>query len=125
MDREKQIEKLGKDIRESLILHIEKTILYPYLAQDLYSKNYRKINEDEIVISKGLLKDLTSEDYITLKQFSEHIKELRETRKETARDILKDLYYEAISNITETVELTILQIEELAEKYGVDLGEEQ
>ena len=123
MDREKQIEKLGKDIRESLILHIEKTILYPYLAQDLYSKNYRKINEDEIVISKGLLKDLTSEDYITLKQFSEHIKELRETRKETARDILKDLYYEAISNITETVELTILQIEELAEKYGVDLGE--
>ena len=123
MESEKKIEELGKDIRESLILHIEKTILYPYLAQDLYSKNYRKINEDEIVISKGLLKDLTSEDYITLKQFSEHIKELRETRKETARDILKDLYYEAISNITETVELTILQIEELAEKYGVDLGE--
>lgn len=50
-------------------------------------------------------------------------KAVEEARRETAREILRDLYYEATSNITETIELIILQIEELAEKYGVDLGE--
>ena len=37
--------------------------------------------------------------------------------------ILKDLYSEATSNVSETVELTTFQTEQLAKQYGVEIKE--
>lgn len=45
------------------------------------------------------------------------------TRKETAEKILRDLYSEATSNVSETVELTTFQIEQLAKQFGVEIKE--
>ena len=44
-------------------------------------------------------------------------------RKETAEKILRDLYSEATSNVSETVELTTFQIEQLAKQFGVEIKE--
>ena len=44
-------------------------------------------------------------------------------RKETAEKILRDLYSDATSNLSETVELTTLQIEQLAKQFGVEIKE--
>lgn len=46
-----------------------------------------------------------------------------EVRKETAEKILRDLYSEATSNVSETVELTTFQIEQLAKQFGVEIKE--
>ena len=43
--------------------------------------------------------------------------------KETAEKILRDLYSEATSNVSETVELTTFQIEQLAKQFGVEIKE--
>ena len=43
------------------------------------------------------------------------------TRNETAEKILRDLYSEATSNVSETVELTTFQIEQLAKQFGVEI----
>ena len=43
--------------------------------------------------------------------------------KETAEKILGDLYSEATSNVSETVELTTFQIEQLAKQFGVEIKE--
>lgn len=45
------------------------------------------------------------------------------TRNETAEKILRDLYSEATSNVSETVELTTFQIEQLAKQFGVGIKE--
>lgn len=45
------------------------------------------------------------------------------TRKETTEKILRDLYSEATSNVSETVELTTFQIEQLAKQFGVEIKE--
>ena len=42
---------------------------------------------------------------------------------EKLEKILRDLYSEATSNVSETVELTTFQIEQLAKQYGVEIKE--
>ncbi len=183
MDREKQIEEIAKDIKDSLLLHFDKTILYPYLAQDLNNKGYRKINENEIVISKEefwklsnkfskkeldeivefhkskarkeekqkLLKEMyeqskfdaiadlekegkvviSKEEYekITKELVTEQrAKEIAQeffgiVRKETAREILKYLLKVGNTERLGYLKIYVEDIESLAEKYGVDLGE--
>ena len=44
-------------------------------------------------------------------------------RNETVEKILRDLYSEATSNVSETVELTTFQIEQLAKQFGVEIKE--
>lgn len=44
-------------------------------------------------------------------------------RKETAKEILQELYEESISNISETVELTTFQIKQKAKQYEVEVEE--
>ena len=84
------------------------------IAEHLIGQGYRKIPEGAVV--------LTREEY--QKDFSSQFnKGYKHGSKETAKEILQDLYIEATSNISETVELTTFQIEQLAKQYGVDLGE--
>ena len=53
----------------------------------------------------------------------ESMKTYERAREETAREILQELYYEATSNVSEIVELTTFQIEQLANRYGIELEE--
>lgn len=53
------------------------------------------------------------------------VEELKQSSKETAEEIFKELYTEANSNISEIVELTTFQIKQLAKQYGVEIGEEK
>lgn len=48
---DKMIEEMRNDIRDILKLHIDKTILYPYLAQDLYTLGYRNC-KDKVVLDR-------------------------------------------------------------------------
>ena len=136
MDKEKQIEEMAqcidctpflfeKDIKNCVYLKQGIGCDRYKFAKENYDKGYRKINENEVVISKEeyhrLKIDGLTKSRLTI---SDRIKLVEKARLKTAGEILRDLYYEATSNITDTIELTILQIEELAEKYGVDLGEE-
>ena len=46
---------------------------------------------------------------------------LAKTRKDTAKEILQELFDEATSNVSETVELTTFQIEQFANRFGVEV----
>ena len=45
----------------------------------------------------------------------------KQAEKDTAKEILQELFDEATSNVSETVELTTFQIEQFAERYGVEV----
>lgn len=94
MNKEKQIEEMTKafcevahyDFCKDTACHVCPIKLF---AVKVYDKGYRKINENEVVISKEEYNDLKGleekfDDYL--------IKEIKETRKETAekcRDFVK------------------------------------
>ena len=48
-------------------------------------------------------------------------REVNKARKETAKEIFQDLYHDALLNTGDTVELTKLEIETLAKRYGVEV----
>lgn len=129
MDK-KQIKELEKDIRESLILHIEKTILYPYLAQDLNNKGYRKITENEVVISKAEYErsnKLFTYDKPIRNRCIDLITDVKEqTRKETAKEIFNALYKDTLRDGRPAVYkfLSPKDIKDMAKQYGVDLNEQ-
>lgn len=58
---------------------------------------------------------------------NDHFLDIEQYKKkvcnETAEKILRDLYSEATSNVSETVELTTFQIEQLAKQFGVEVKE--
>ena len=83
-------------------------------------KGYRKINENEVVISKEEYEKLKilKEGHITCEDLLEFV---NSARKEMVKDVLnciKELYKNPYSRFHE-------DILKVAEKYGVDLGEEK
>ena len=70
---DKQIEEMAKDIKASLSLHFPKTILYPYIAQDLYACGYRKIPENAVVLTREEYERLGKE---TVEKFAAQMKVL-------------------------------------------------
>lgn len=46
------IEEMAEDIKQSLKKHIYKTLLYPYLARDMFALGYRKIPEGSVVLDR-------------------------------------------------------------------------
>ena len=107
------------------------------VATVVYGNNYRKINEDSIVLSREKYEMLANQyknieikysnlcdNYRLCKDANETLKQnIIITRNETAEKILRDLYSEATSNVSETVELITFQIEQLAKQYGVEIKE--
>ena len=118
MDKEKQIEEMAKIIRPVLTDRIHIAFIPALdkpIAQELYEQNYRKINENEVVISKG--------EYIELK---EQLKELEEQRDEQAyitEDLIQEKHLwteQARKEMTEKIFDILYQwldLEEI-EKYG-------
>lgn len=114
MTEKEMIEEISNDIRDSLKLHIGKTILYPYIANDLYNAGYRKIPEGSVVLTKEKYEKLTapkvfiSPKSLSKKEFEERIKNISnygiigvdessieiiptrtDIKKETAKEILQ------------------------------------
>lgn len=119
-------------------------------AKNLSNAGYRKISENEVVIDKnenpclscpvpediqrdvdcsticGAVRlgiDWQNQCKVLVKENKQLTKELAQARKETAEKILRDLYSEATSNVSETVELTTFQIEQLAKQFGLEIKE--
>lgn len=90
------------------------------------SERFSIMFEDSIVLSmEEFSKALTDNFNMGKKEaqfYSERVA-IPTTRKETAEKILRDLYSEATSNVSETVELTTFQIEQLAKQFGVEIKE--
>ena len=190
-NKEKQIEEMAKTMLELPIIFSCKISVNclqcnyfkqigcqtKLVAEALYNAGYRKVNDDEVVLSisdveefrkdqaevKFLKKQIqeetrkeTARAVVTLayqlsnqcldfyefqNKLFDLIKEMYGTevekqaivpaykkyegrineRKETAREILQELYEEADRYVNETVELNTFQIKELAEKYGVEV----
>ena len=154
MDREKQIEEIAKAMceyckemcgedgcprlpfskenfdKECFVYRIEE-------AENLYEKGYRKIKDNEIVVSKeeyeGLInqnKGLKEENHILRLENNDLEAQVELKSKETAREI----FLNAIAKVKERFKQTkgyttcydiVFVLTKLAEKYGVDLGEEQ
>lgn len=84
-------------------------------ANALHNAGCRIIGDDEIVIKK-------SEQKQWLKDCIESNKKTEEiTREETAREILQELYDEAMRYTNEIVELSAFQIEQRAKEKGIEL----
>lgn len=90
-------------------------------AESLYNAGYRKVGKDEIVVKKskiGMLKKTI--DYLEMEK-AQLNKQLEQAEQEMSREILQELYDEAISYVCKTVELTTFQIEQLAKEKGIEL----
>ena len=135
MNDKKQIEEMTKVI-EPTYTHATKWFpdkyepfelnVYPdEIARTLYNAGCRKLPENAVVLSR--------EEYNEIKQYQNYIPEMKKAfdkiRKETAREIYKELYMFAsqdyicgLRNEYKNNDYTYL-VEKLAKQYGVDLGE--
>ena len=88
MDKKKQIEEMAKDIKASLTHHLPKTILYPYIAQDMYALGYRKIPEGAVVLTVEEYKEMVDDVKVSKEKLARIIDSAKaKARKETAREI--------------------------------------
>lgn len=107
------------------------------IARIYYNAGYQKLPENSVVLSGEEYEMLANQyknleikysnlcdNYRLCKDANETLKQnIIITCNETAEKILRDLYSEATSNVSETVELTTFQIEQLAKQYGVEIKE--
>lgn len=122
MDKEKQIEEMYKDC--NTLGRFEK------LFNELIKAGYRKITENEVVISKEEYETLTDIKALQLQvkdclnnMSNEDIKQIEaQARKETAEKILKKgkEYYDSKEDKGLAFNLFAMWIEK---EFGVDLGE--
>ena len=115
MTKQEQIEEMAKVVKNSLSLHIEKTIIYPYIAQDLYACGYRKLPENAVV--------LTNEEYIDLSRnyVGEQIDQARKKTAKEFADKLRNKYGKSCSEYyPELIELTSIELDELLKEYEVE-----
>ena len=85
----------------------------------LYNANCRIIADDEIVIKKSEYEKLTK-TYAAINSEAYYCG-LSVGREEVAKEILQELYDEAISYVCKVVELTTFQIEQRAKEKGIEL----
>lgn len=119
LQREKQIEEMAKVIKNSLSLHIEKTIIYPYIAQDLYACGYRKLPENAVVLSMEEAERFRGQTINIAKVKAQ-------ARKETAKEILILLgkgFDETKMTEFKNLPWYKLFYEELKQRYGVEVEE--
>lgn len=109
--------KMIEDIYETLSRVSQTARTFDAVAYRLYTENCRIIADDEMVIKK-------SEQKQWLKDCIESNKKTEEiVRKQTAEEILQELYDEAMRTTNEVVELTAFEIKQLAKEKGIELEE--
>lgn len=141
MDKEKQIEEMTSDIIKTFsteYIYAQSEVMknisdITVLVSSLISKGYRKIKDNEVVISKeeyeGLInqnKGLKEENHTLWLENNDLEAQVELKSKETAREILskfkKGIKELAIDKLVfPTLELALL--EEIAKQYGVEIGE--
>ena len=132
MDKQKQIEEIAKVMCGGC--HNGKECMRClcadwYRAEMLYDANYRKIDEDSVVISKEeyeILTDISAlkgkvQEALNINPIEELRQVEREARKETAREILKDIDKELydISRIYVEAVAKDSKNDNAMDKYGV------
>ena len=82
---------------------------------------YVKIAEDEIVVKKSKIGMLEKTiDYLEMEK-AQLNKQLEQAEQEVSREILQELYDEAMRYSNEVVELTAFEIKQLAKEKGIEL----
>lgn len=133
MNKDEMIEEMAKvlcalPLKCKECVYAETYCIMKQEATVLYNAGYRKVGDDEIVIKKE------DADYIT-ELYREKIGQvekwrnlcelkIKETAQETAREILQELYDEAMRTTNEVVELTAFEIKQLAKEKGIELEQE-
>ena len=135
MDKEKQIEEMAKELnykcKSSCYDNNCNTRCGTFkVCEIFYDLVYRKINDNEIVISKEEYKALTSQRYKFKNGKIELIPSAVEIRKETAKKFVNMIYWKAVKHIKGKnndecfIEISFEKLDEIAKQFGVDLGEE-
>ena len=123
---EKQIEEMARDIPSDIVAYDGKSYglhLYieqkQYIAKKLLQQGYRKIPQNNVVLSMEKYNDLKGLE----KKFDDYlIKEIVATRNETAKKIFSDLHRLIYSDKTTPIWVK-QQLSEIAKQYGVEIGE--
>lgn len=137
MDKEKQIEEMARIFGSCQIFPDcttcdekcgRKGCYNRDRAKVLYNANYRKINENEVVISKEEyerlqveLKSLKYTDMFKEAYISQLKDELKQASKETAREIYRNLIELSENPCNDREEI----YKAVFEPYGVEIGEEK
>lgn len=111
--------ELGQVHAESKGGKVTKTVSTSLIAKDICNAGYQKVAEDEIVIKKSEYENLTK-TYAAINSEAYYCG-LSVGREEVAKEILQELYDEAISYVCKVVELTTFQIEQRAKEKGIEL----
>lgn len=121
-DRKKQIEEMAKERNEikDIMKLLDKCVsLNPMCTSEvaivIYGNNYRKIPEDSVVLTKGAYESISS-------KAKANVVNAVEIRKETAREILTEMF-ECINCFGVDYVDIREKLEELAKQHGVDLEE--
>ena len=129
----KQIEEMAKVIdvvREPIPYDNGKMVLHLFrtsneIAEALYNAGYRKVGDNEVVIDKGFFDDLIAGNVTMYIKETDNIiiskEEYKNSRKETAREILQPLYENALNSPDYTADYHISDIQELAEEFGIEV----
>lgn len=91
----------------------------PNLAKFLVNRGWIKPAENAVVLTREEYKSLTNE--LDKGDYGEFESGYALARKETAREILKDLFEEAIRTGSTSMEVLVM---EYAKQYGVEIEEE-
>lgn len=129
MNRQQQIEEIKnivlKESEKFYRLKCDEACAYCE-ASALYNAGYRKTFTSEIAskTQKAFKEGYEKGCEACTQSWNNGYNDGYESGKEdTAKEILQGLYNEAISNVSETVELSTFQIEKLADKFGVGVEE--
>lgn len=132
MEKEKQIEEMARVLCQNQCYSCTgATCLALLNCKALYEHGYRKITENEVVISKEeyrklKLKRKNAMAIETARKVCEHIEnDNKKIRKETAREILRPLYLLTRKNSCGIALISVESVEELAKHFGVEIGEEE
>lgn len=133
-DKQKQIEEMANIIKNTWLVDLEGDTMcvcevldevdIKGIARELVKQDYRKITEDSIVLSR--------EEADRFRGQTLNIKKVKaQASKETATDIINELkYIESVKGWEENGQLVEFgkrisdKLYELAQRYGVDIGEE-
>ncbi len=98
------------------------------IAEELINQGYRKIDEGAVVLTKEEYESLKNEsadiakDYQEMAKFyDEKCEELDQARKETAKEILQELYDACKDDTYGQVVVDFSALESLAKQYGVEV----
>ena len=149
-EKYKMIEEILKEENDRVCSSIDKNFcvnrtckqcLIERVAERLSAKYQPKLPEGSVVLSKeeyaeyvelrnsevGKLvkenRELGKHCLDWMKLYHKQLTKTEQSRKETAKEILQELYEESISNISETVDLTTFQIKQKAKQFGVEVEE--